>query len=433
MIAFDISHNQADRLGEIFEEITFKTGDQFQFIKHEDFPIELEGIKKYSIFIILQPDRTQFNVDEPKAIFNYVESGGNLLLLGNAGGDHAHFTNFSEKILTKFGVKFNEDRIIDHEKPADQNESIFTIKDLTHHPIFSDVQPEYSNGCSLIIGDSRAKILASKNNAPLIAEIHYGLGNVVIIGSYLMFKISKNASFFMNIMNYFSGTIKIEEIKAPKFQFTIPSKLSGKSIELDNKTALDKIQISDQAFNSLIQRLNMLIKKFTLHKDLNRIKRIKNYSLRVEQSLKNLLIISDEKNVDNDKVQLRNSYENLFREFLEMELIYEEKELIKEFQQLFDELGKMLKKRFNMLLTEQISSKSKTELEIDKLKKQVRGLEYQKNELISNRKYLGEQIKNNLISNTEFQSKMEHLKQKENEFDEEINYLKGRIKLLSSI
>ncbi|MHA1798977.1 MAG: hypothetical protein ACTSVY_11085, partial [Candidatus Helarchaeota archaeon] len=346
MIVFDISHNEHDRLMAIFKELKSELQNEFEFVMHENYPLILDDLKKYSVFIILQPDHSHFNKSESKDILNYVENGGNLILLGDAGGDRAHLTNFSESILSNFGIKFNEDRIIDETKSVTQNNSIFSIEDLKKHSIFTDIVPIYSNGCSIKVFNQHARVLAQKDDKPLIIEIHVGLGNVLVIGSYMMFQITHNIKFFSNMINYLLGRFKIEEVKAPKFEFKMPEKLTVEYTEAKLKESetkkTDAISVTNEDFLKMINRTNEQIKKFSFHKDFNRVKKIKKNFSQFSDNLLQCINLPTKQISSDMKTQMLHSYESLYREFLDIEVIYEERKFIRSFQGLLSDFGVML-------------------------------------------------------------------------------------------
>ncbi len=441
IIAFDISHNEEERLKNILKEIKLLLEKNYISVKkHENYPITIDNLKNFDVFIIIQTDHSHFDSNELKHIDNYVNSGGSLLLLGNAGGDRAHLTNFSEVIVSNFGISFNEDRIIDQNKSLEENSAFFSINETIKHVIFTNVSPSYLNGCSLNVKHTSARILAKMDENSLIAEVKHGLGKVIIIGSYLMFQNSENTMFFMNIVRYLTGDLKPEKIQAPKFQIKMPEKLTkgyalkSKEREIDSTS---EITADPADFLRLIEKINSEIKKFSFHKDLTRIKLIKNSFSLLEDGLKNALEI----HIDDSKSNpippqiefVQAQFITLYDNFLEMDVGIEDRGHVINFQELFNELRLKIEKRFHINLLSEINSENKIDLEIEKLRNRINNLKYQNEELEPNRKYLTDQFNSSIISKVEYELGLRNLEDTKKANEERISYLEGRIKLLSSI
>lgn len=72
--------------------------------------IEFEKIKKANLFIIAAP-KDNFTPEEIANLIKFVESGGNLLILCNEGGDQKNNSNLN-KVTTKFGIHINNDCVV---------------------------------------------------------------------------------------------------------------------------------------------------------------------------------------------------------------------------------------------------------------------------------------------------------------------------------
>ncbi|MFX0068400.1 MAG: hypothetical protein ACFE7I_04935 [Candidatus Hodarchaeota archaeon] len=192
-IAFDETHNEGGRLQTTYsklKKILEKEG--FNCFSIIEFPIVFQKLQEFSILVIAGPDLSKFRQTEIRDIIKYVDTGGGLLIMSDAGGDRGHMTNLNN-IASAFGIRFNNNQVTDsrHNLGID---TVPVITDFKDHEIAKEVTKIcYRAGCSLTASGNAVPIafsnrIANPQSAPIIAVTEYGLGAVVAIGTYEMFR-----------------------------------------------------------------------------------------------------------------------------------------------------------------------------------------------------------------------------------------------------
>ncbi|MHA1836147.1 MAG: hypothetical protein ACTSYQ_04400 [Candidatus Odinarchaeia archaeon] len=225
-LLFDQTHNEGGRLDSTYSELkAYLSENQLECYPLNDFPITLNKIKKYDIFIIAGPDMSKFRDSEIQDIIEYVSQGGKLILMSDAGGDKGHMTNLN-KISTVFGVEFNANQVIDS-KVNRGIETVPVISNIKKHKITDGVSSiSYRTGCSLKVkGDAEILIRSNQTseppNAPLMAVSYYKKGVVICLGTYELFrnkglggfKTLEHKKLFINICDYILMYPDIESVK----------------------------------------------------------------------------------------------------------------------------------------------------------------------------------------------------------------------------
>ena len=214
-IAFDETHNEGGRLQTTYSKLKENLEKEgFNCFSIIDFPIVLKKIQEFNILVIAGPDLSKFRQTEIRDIIKYVDTGGALLIMSDAGGDRGHMTNLNN-IASSFGIRFNNNQVTDsrHNMGID---TVPLITDFKNHEIAKDMTKIcYRAGCSLTVSANALPIafsnrIANPQSAPIIAVTEYGLGAVVAIGTYEMFRTEglggidtpQNAQLALNIFHW---------------------------------------------------------------------------------------------------------------------------------------------------------------------------------------------------------------------------------------
>ena len=204
----------------------------FQVEVYNDFPISEKSLK-CDVFVFACPDGSKLAKNEIEAIINFVEKGGGLLVISNAGGDRGLRTNMNE-VLNKFGIEMLSDQVKDETNNEFNMPTHPVIKDIKTHPICSGVSEVVVVAGSSIRGSSNMRGLAYTSpvaeppNAPIVVAGEHKSGRVAAVGSYRLFSnygaglsLRNNKTFAMNIFRWLSGT-KIDEEAAATPAKTLP-------------------------------------------------------------------------------------------------------------------------------------------------------------------------------------------------------------------
>jgi uncharacterized membrane protein len=163
----------------------------FQVEAYNDFPINEKSLK-CDIFVFACPDGSKLTPAEIEAIIHFVEKGGGLLVISNAGGDRGLRTNMNE-VLNKMGIEVLSDQIKDEANNEFNMPTHPVIKDMKNHPITKGVAEivivagSSVRGSSNMSGIALTSPVAEPPNAPAIVGGEYKKGRVVAIGSYRLF------------------------------------------------------------------------------------------------------------------------------------------------------------------------------------------------------------------------------------------------------
>jgi len=191
-IAFDRNLNERGKLQDSFQDLTRLLQDYaFKCFEFNDVMVQ-PRLVRYDVVIFACPDHSKFNPVEIKNLVRYVKNGGSLILLSNAGGDHGRGTNLNA-LSREFGITFQNNQVTDEVN----NNGIPTlpmISKFADHPAVKGVKEVcLRSACSLeIAGNARpvawADAIADPTNACVMAVAEVGLGKVICIGSWEMFR-----------------------------------------------------------------------------------------------------------------------------------------------------------------------------------------------------------------------------------------------------
>lgn len=188
----------------------------FQVEVYNDFPISEKSLK-CDIFVFACPDGSKLAKNEVDAVIQFVERGGSLLVIGNAGGDRGLRTNMNE-VLNKFGIEMLSDQVKDEANNEFNMPTHPLIRDIKPHPVTNGVSEiAIIAGCS-VRASSNMKSLAYTSptaeppNAPVVVAGLYKSGKICVVGSYRLFSnygaglsLRNNKTFALNIFRWFAG------------------------------------------------------------------------------------------------------------------------------------------------------------------------------------------------------------------------------------
>lgn len=313
IITFDEGHNEIGKLHTTYSDLKdlLEKNGYICKILH-NFPITLDDLKDSSILVIASPDLSKFRNPEIKSIIDFVKLGGGLLIMSGAGGDPGHMSNLND-ISGKFGIKFNNDQVIDKEINCGLP-TIPKIKTFPNpHPIIKGISNLcYRAGCSLTVFNKAIPIALSNDISipplrPVIAVSQYGNGGIVAIGTYELFRSTglggienpDHKKLALNIIEWFKHLVQktvkpiieikeVEELTKP--QMKKPLELKVKKLDEEGTLPLslkDKVSAKISSSPTLVKETSptydQLIK-------LNRtiIKLLKEQKLKVEDNFKKI-------------------------------------------------------------------------------------------------------------------------------------------------
>ena len=144
----------------------------------------LDNLKKFSIYIIVDPDTPQENphpnyIDDAsiKNIVDWVKAGGVLALFANDKGN-CEFEHLN-KLAGNFGIHFNEDSRND---VVGKNFDMGKFDNLPNHPIFKDVNKIYLKEISTLKISPPAKSVLTDKGEVIMASSKLGKGLVFAVG-----------------------------------------------------------------------------------------------------------------------------------------------------------------------------------------------------------------------------------------------------------
>ncbi|NHJ85067.1 MAG: hypothetical protein FK734_06370 [Asgard group archaeon] len=185
----------------------------FEVDMYNDFPISEKSLK-CDIFVFACPDGSKLEKNEIDAILTFVERGGGLLVIGNAGGDRGLRTNLNE-ILNRVGIEMLSDQVKDEKNNEFNMPTHPIIRDIKKHPINNGVSEiVIVAGCSVrgsaqMQGIAYTSPVAEPANAPVVVSGDYKNGRVVAVGTYRIFSnygaglsLRNNKTFAMNIFRW---------------------------------------------------------------------------------------------------------------------------------------------------------------------------------------------------------------------------------------
>ncbi|MFX1486136.1 MAG: hypothetical protein ACFFBS_03365 [Promethearchaeota archaeon] len=221
-IAFDETHNEGGRLQTTYSKLREKLEEEgFNCFSIIDFPVVLKKLQEFNILVIAGPDLSKFRQTEIQDIIKFVDTGGGLLVMSDAGGDRGHMTNLNG-ITTSFGIRFNNNQVTDSRNNLGID-TVPIITDFKNHEIVKEIDKVcYRAGCSLAVSGNARPIalsnrIANPQSVPIIAVTEYGLGAVVAVGTYEMFRneglggidTPQNSQLALNIFRWFAKMPKV--------------------------------------------------------------------------------------------------------------------------------------------------------------------------------------------------------------------------------
>ncbi|MBN1328896.1 MAG: hypothetical protein JXA54_05425 [Candidatus Heimdallarchaeota archaeon] len=185
----------------------------FQVEIYNDFPIS-EKTLKCDVFVFACPDGSKLGKTEIDALLGFVERGGSLLVIGNAGGDRGLRTNMNE-ILNPCGIEMLSDQVKDENNNEFNMPTHPVIKDIKNHPVTKGVSEIVIVAGCTVRGSANMKGIAYTSpsaeppNVPVVIAGECKSGRIVAVGSYRLFSnygaglnLRNNRTFALNIFKW---------------------------------------------------------------------------------------------------------------------------------------------------------------------------------------------------------------------------------------
>lgn len=226
---------------------------------HNDAPISFKKIEEYDVFVFACPDQSKLYAYEIKGILRFIEEGGSLLVLSNAGGDKGLGANMNT-ILSHFDLGLQNNQVLDETHNMYELPAYAIVDQMEEHAITEGVEKVcLIVGCSLNVGEKAKGIISSDDdaepeNAVCLAVNEEKNGRVCVFGSYLSFadrshalRFVDNARFVVNIFSWLSGSEPPEDVEA------LIEEAIGKPItpeELEEEAPPETTEISAKAMDA---------------------------------------------------------------------------------------------------------------------------------------------------------------------------------------
>ncbi|MCK5408818.1 MAG: hypothetical protein KAJ30_01015, partial [Candidatus Heimdallarchaeota archaeon] len=158
----------------------------------DTFPIKYTVISKYDVLVFLCPDGSKLYGHEVKALLRFLDEGGSVAIFTNAGGDRGLNTNMNT-LLKHFDMEIVANQIFDYKNYDLKLESNIVISKFFEHSITEGIKGITMVSCCSINAGKKGIELARTSadsdppSATVLATASYGLGTVLVCGSYLMF------------------------------------------------------------------------------------------------------------------------------------------------------------------------------------------------------------------------------------------------------
>ena len=134
-------------------------------------PVTLSTLQSYGVFVTATP-RSDFTASEIAAIGDYVEAGGSVLFIGQAGATHPAVNERLNAVVGQFGME------LDGSPPW---HSGYTEHLMRLHPINTDSDAYDPSGAARVVGGNW--VFTSSDHVRLMATTSAGAGCVALIGS----------------------------------------------------------------------------------------------------------------------------------------------------------------------------------------------------------------------------------------------------------
>lgn len=216
-ILFDETQKERGIIFDNFRKLAETLEDSGHQIKRLDtFPIKYSEISKHDIFVFLCPDGSKLYGHEVKALLRFVDEGGSIAIFANAGGDRGLNTNLNT-LLKHFKMEIVANQLFDYKNFDLKLESNLVVSKFFDHPITEGIKGiTLVSSCSINIEKSGIELARSSADSDppsstVLAMTSYGLGTVLVCGSYLMLsdlksglKLRDNKKLAHNIFNFIS-------------------------------------------------------------------------------------------------------------------------------------------------------------------------------------------------------------------------------------
>jgi hypothetical protein len=211
-ILFDETQKERGSINQNFEKLAELLENEGHTIRrYSSYPIKYTSITNSDIFVFLCPDGSKLYGHEVKALLRYVDEGGCLVILANAGGDKGLNTNMNT-LLKHFDIELVANQIFDYQNFDLELESNVIVSKIYKHAFTKDVEKlTIISSCSINPGKNVKEIARTQSSsdppsATVMVTTSYGLGSVFVCGSYLMFSdrkagidLSNNKTLIKNI------------------------------------------------------------------------------------------------------------------------------------------------------------------------------------------------------------------------------------------
>ncbi len=216
-ILFDETQKERGIIFDNFRKLAETLEESGHQIKRLDtFPIKYSEISKHDIFVFLCPDGSKLYGHEVKALLRFVDEGGSIAIFANAGGDRGLNTNLNT-LLKHFKMEIVANQLFDYKNFDLKLESNLVVSKFFDHPITEGIKGiTLVSSCSITIDKSgielaRTSADSDPPSSTVLAMTSYGLGTVLVCGSYLMLsdlksglKLRDNKKLANNIFNFIS-------------------------------------------------------------------------------------------------------------------------------------------------------------------------------------------------------------------------------------
>ena len=251
-ILFDETQKERGNIGDNFQklaELLEKNGHKVR--KYDTYPIKYSSISNAEIFVLLCPDGSKMYGHEIKALLRFVDEGGCLAIFANAGGDKGLNTNLNT-LLKHFDIELIANQIFDYQNFDLKLESNVIITNIYESSLTQGIKDiTFVSGCSVHIGKDVEELARTDNSsdppsATVMAKTSYGLGTVLVCGSYLMLSDKKsgidlrdNKKLALNIFNNIADT----PLKKKKPAEQVTKEEIVKEVEVPAEDTLTKVDM----------------------------------------------------------------------------------------------------------------------------------------------------------------------------------------------
>lgn len=188
-ILFDYTHVCHAGLGFMTKYEAALTASGYTVSHHTATTVTLSALQAHHLFIVSTP-RTAYSASESKAIADFVNSGGSLMILQDFG--NAPWSAPTRQLLNAFGASDDNNFVDDptnHFPPGDIDNVVFdSTRNFFPHPILTGVTSFHVDAASSLSGDSNwTTIVESDDDSiparrPMIMVRPFGAGRILACG-----------------------------------------------------------------------------------------------------------------------------------------------------------------------------------------------------------------------------------------------------------